>query len=62
MKMISILVYLKSARGRIPAGSAYIELNTLNTQLVELTLPIEKCPDKHATIDTSMSYEILNEL
>jgi hypothetical protein len=56
------VVYLKSSSGRIPAGAAFISLNALRTTTTRTALPIEKCPDKHATVEASLAFEIVSEI
>jgi len=56
-------VYLKSSSGRIPAGAAFININSLRKGSINSqVLNIEKCPDKHATIDTGITLDILDEI
>ena len=59
---VEMLIFLKSSSGRIPAGAALIDLNSLSNESAKLTLPIEKCPDKNASIEATLHYEVLNEV
>ena len=55
-------MFLKSSNGRIPAGSVVIGINSLKEGSHRETFNIEKCPDKHATVDLSITCECLNEI
>jgi len=47
----SIVVYLKSASGKIPAGSVSLDLTKKRLGYSKTTSKIDKCPDKNATIE-----------
>ncbi len=59
---IFICIYLITSSGRIPAGVAPINTNSLKKGTNKAKLTIEKCPDKSAFIDTSITYQIFNEI
>lgn len=44
------MIILKSATGRIPAGSVSIDLTKTTMGFVKNTVKIEKCPDKNAVL------------
>jgi hypothetical protein len=46
--------------GRIPAGAAYIQTSMLKKGNNKISLNIEKCPDKNAFIEASITYQTLN--
>ena len=59
---VSILLYLKSSSGRIPAGSVNVSLNSIGQAQNKETYEVEKCPDKKAAVEMSLSCECLNEI
>jgi hypothetical protein len=46
---ISILIFLKSSKGKIPAGSANIPIKS-EKEHSKCSIKIEKCPDKSASV------------
>lgn len=53
-------MYLKTSSGRVPAGAAIINTNLLKPGTTKVNLTIEKCPDKNAFIETSITCSFLN--
>ena len=56
------MLYLKSSSGRIPAGSVNVSLNSIGQAQNKDTYEVEKCPDKKAAVEMSLSCECLNEI
>lgn len=55
-----IVIYMTSANGKIPAGSASLSLGTVRVGSSEnVKIPIDKCPDKQANINFTYSLEFL---
>jgi len=48
-----VVVLLKSATGKIPAGSVPLDLTKTTMSSVKTTAKIDKCPDKNASIEFS---------
>ena len=61
LTQVSVLIFLKSSSGRIPAGAAFIDLNRLSNESSRTEISIEKCPDKNASIEASLHYDVINE-
>ncbi len=45
-----MVVLLKSASGKIPAGSVSLDLTKTTIGMIRTRAIIEKCPDKNATL------------
>ena len=45
-----MVILLKSATGKIPAGSVQLDLTKSTHSPVKKTAKIDKCPDKNATV------------
>ena len=57
---ISILVFLKSSSGKIPAGSATIFVKN-DKERQRAVINIEKCPDKTASIEYSLRLNFISD-
>lgn len=53
---VSICVYLVTASGKIPAGTAYINTSQLKKGSNKDVIGIDKCPDKNAYIETVINF------
>lgn len=48
------MIILKSATGKIPAGSVPLDFTKTTIGFVKNTAKIEKCPDKNAILEYSV--------
>jgi hypothetical protein len=60
LSKIMLIIYLISSSGKIPAGNATVDLNSLKKGLNKIETNILKCPDKSASISFSISLEVEN--
>ena len=56
------MLFLKSSSGRIPAGAVILSLNSIGQNQTRHSYGVEKCPDKQAAVELSLSCECLNEI
>jgi hypothetical protein len=54
-----VIILLKSATGKIPAGSVALDLTKTTIGSIKNTVKIDKCPDKNATIEFSIEVQSL---
>lgn len=57
-----MVILLKSASGKIQAGSVSIDLTKPTNGLVRGAFKVENCPDKDAVIEFSYQIEALGDI